>query len=205
MGADPEHLGTGPWEVQPVELAQPLWSQAAVVMGVLGQGEWSPVDAAATAVVAALRAAPAAVAGNEEVMTSDIWGSPSPDWGAAGWDQLHHPWVPPLGLEVWQEKEPLLVVQEPLLRAVGIPLGWLRSCHCWCYWYCHHHSPGQEMEPHLEWGWPGQEEPVPALPVLFLVLGLVLVKELKVWGVLWGQQVVALGQEGRQVGQQALL
>lgn len=44
-----------------------------------------------------------------------------------------------------------------------------------------------------------------ALPVLFLVLGLVLVKELKVWGVLWGQQVVALGQEGQQVGQQALL
>lgn len=27
-------------------------------MGVLGQGGWSPVDAAATAVVAALRAAP---------------------------------------------------------------------------------------------------------------------------------------------------
>lgn len=61
------------------------------------------------------------------------------------------------------------------------------------------------MEPHLEWGWPGQEEPVLALPVLFLVLGLVLVKEQKVWGALWGQQVVALGQEGQQAGQQALL
>lgn len=24
-------------------------------------------------------------------------------------------------------------------------LGWLRSCHCWCYWYCHHHSPGWEL------------------------------------------------------------
>lgn len=59
------------------------------------------------------------------------------------------------------------------------------------------------MEPHLEWGWTGQEEPVLALPVLFLVL--VLVKELEVQGVLWGLQVVGLGQEGQQVQQQALL
>lgn len=44
-----------------------------------------------------------------------------------------------------------------------------------------------------------------ALPVLFLVLGLVLVKELAVQGVLWGLQVVELGQEGQQVQQQALL
>lgn len=44
-----------------------------------------------------------------------------------------------------------------------------------------------------------------ALPVLFLVLGLVLVEELEVQRVLWELQVVELGQEGQQVGQQALL
>lgn len=65
---------------------------------------------------------PAAAAGNEEAMISDIWDSPSLGWGAAGWDQLHHPWVPPLGLGVWQGKEPLLVVQDPLLRALEVPL-----------------------------------------------------------------------------------
>lgn len=60
MGAGPEHLGTGPWGVveEPVELAQPPWSQAVVVMGALGQVGRSPVDAAATAAVAASRAAP---------------------------------------------------------------------------------------------------------------------------------------------------
>lgn len=58
MGADLEPLGTGPWEGEPWELAQPLWSQAVVVMGVLGWGEWSPADDAATAVAAASRAAP---------------------------------------------------------------------------------------------------------------------------------------------------
>lgn len=46
-------------------------------MGALGQVGWSLVDAAATA-VAVSRAAPAAAAGNEAAMTSDIWGSPSP-------------------------------------------------------------------------------------------------------------------------------
>lgn len=55
-------------------------------------------------------------------MISDIWDSPILGWGAAGWDQLHHPWVPLLGLGVWQGKEPLLVVQDPLLRALGVPL-----------------------------------------------------------------------------------
>lgn len=44
-----------------------------------------------------------------------------------------------------------------------------------------------------------------ALLVLFLVLGLVPVVELEVWVVLWGLQEVELGQEGQQVGQQALL
>lgn len=44
-----------------------------------------------------------------------------------------------------------------------------------------------------------------ALPVLFLVLGLVLVEELEVQRVLWGLQVAGLGQKGQQVGQQALL
>lgn len=57
VGAGPEHLGIGPWGVVPVELAQPPWLQAVVVMGALVQVGWSPVDVAATA-VAALRAAP---------------------------------------------------------------------------------------------------------------------------------------------------
>lgn len=76
--AGPEHLGTGPWGavVGPVELAQPPWSQAAVVMGALGQLGQSPVGAAAT--VAASGAAPAAAAGSEEAMTSDTWGSLNP-------------------------------------------------------------------------------------------------------------------------------
>lgn len=187
-----------------MELAQPPWSQAVAVMGALGQGGWSPVDVAATAVAAASRAAPAAAAGNEAAMTSGIWGSPSSGWGAAGWDQLHHPWIPPLEPGAWQ-KEPLLVVQDRLLRAAAVPLGWLQSCHCWCYWCCHHHSLGREMEPHLGWGWTGQKEPVLALPVLFLVLGLVLVKQLEVRGVLWGLRAVELGREGQQAQQQALL
>lgn len=46
---------------------------------------------------------------------------------------------------------------------------------------------------------------MPALLVLFLVLGLVLVEELEAQRVLWGLQVVELGQEGQQEGQQALL
>lgn len=92
------------------------------------------------------------------------------------------------------------MVQNSLLRAVGVPLGWLRSCHCWCYWYCHHHSPGWELEPHLEWGWTGQEGPVLALLVLSLVLGLVLMEELEVQGVLWELQVVEL-EQGEQLGQ----
>lgn len=106
-------------------------------------------------------------------MTSDIWDSPSPGWGAAGMDQPHHPWIPPLELEVWKEKEPLLVVQGPLLRAAGVPLDWLQSCHCWCYWHCHHHSLGWELEPHLEWEWTGQEGPVLAPLALSLALELV--------------------------------
>lgn len=87
VGAGPEHLGTGPWGgvAEPVELAQPPGSQAVVVMGALGQEGRSPVDAAATAAaVAASGAAPAVAVGNEEAMTSDIWDSPSPGWGAAG-------------------------------------------------------------------------------------------------------------------------
>lgn len=36
VGAGPEHQGTGPWEAEPVELEQPPWLQAVVVMGVLG-------------------------------------------------------------------------------------------------------------------------------------------------------------------------
>jgi hypothetical protein len=58
---------------EPVELAQLPGSQAVVVRGALGQEGQSPADAVATAaVVAASRAAPAAAAGNEEAMTSDI-------------------------------------------------------------------------------------------------------------------------------------
>lgn len=91
------------------------------------------------------------------------------------------------------------------MRAVGVPLGWFQSCRCWCYWYCRHHPPEWEREPHLERGWSGQEGTVSALLSLFLVLGLVLVEELEVQRVLWGLQVVELGQEGQQVGQQALL
>lgn len=189
VGDGPEHLGIGPWGAvaEPVELAQPPWSQAVVVMAGPEQVGWNPVDAAATAAVAAAsKAAPAAAAGNEVATTSGIWGSPSPGWGAAGWDQPHHPWIPPLGLGSWQERELLLVVQNPLLRAVGVPLGWLRSCHCWCYWYCRHHSPARELEPHLERGPTGQERMVLALPILFLVLGLGLglVEELEVQRVL---------------------
>lgn len=129
-------------------------------------------------------------------MISDIWDSPSLGWGAAGWDQLHHPWVPPLGLGVWQGKEPLLVVQDPLLRALEVPLHWLRSCHCWCYWHCPHHSLQWEPEPHLEWGWTGQERTVSTLPVLFQVLEQGPVEELEALGVLWGLQVVEREQEG---------
>lgn len=70
--------------VEPVELAQPPWSQAVAVMGALGQVGRSPVDAAIAAVVAASRAVPAAAAGNEAATTSDIWGSPSPGWRAVG-------------------------------------------------------------------------------------------------------------------------
>lgn len=44
-----------------------------------------------------------------------------------------------------------------------------------------------------------------ALPVPFLVLGLVLVKEMEVRGVLWGLQVVEPGQEGQQMLQQVPL
>lgn len=46
-----------------------------------------------------------------------------------------------------------------------------------------------------------------ALPVPFLVLGLVLVlvKELEVRGVLWGLQVVEPGQKGQQMQQQVPL
>lgn len=61
VGAGPEHLGTGPWGavVEPVELAQPQWSQAAVVTAVPEQVGQNPVDAAATAAVAAAsKAAP---------------------------------------------------------------------------------------------------------------------------------------------------
>lgn len=104
VGAGPEHLGTGPWGVvvEPAELAQPPGSQAVVVMGALGQEGQTPVDAAAiAAAVAASGAAPAVAVGNEEAMTSDTWGSPSPGWGAVGQDPPHHPWVPPLGLGVW--------------------------------------------------------------------------------------------------------
>ena len=38
VGAGPEHLGIGPWGAgaEPVELARPPWSQAAVVTGALG-------------------------------------------------------------------------------------------------------------------------------------------------------------------------
>lgn len=208
VGAGPKHLGTEPWGAvaEPVELAQPPWSQAAVVMVVPEQVEQNPVDAAATAAVAAAsKAAPAAVAGTVAATTSGIWGSPSPGWGAVGWDRPHHLWVPPLGQGSWQEREPLLVVQNPLLRIVVVQLGWLRSCHCWRYWYCHHHSPGWELEPHLEWGWIGKGGTVSALLVLSLVSGLVRVEELEVQNFLWGLQVAELGQEQEQVGQQALL
>lgn len=77
-------------------------------------------------------------------------------------------------------QEPLLVVQDPLLKAVGVPLGWLRSCHCWCYWQCHPHSPEWGLEPQLDWGQTAQEGLVLALRVLSLVLGLGLVAELEV-------------------------
>lgn len=45
---------------------------------------------------------------------------------------------------------------------------------------------------------------MPTLLVLFQVLGLVPVKVLEVWGVLWGLQVVERGQEGQRVVPQAL-
>lgn len=70
------------------------------------------------------------------------------------------------------------------MRAIVVPLGWLRSCHCWCYWYCHHHSPEWELQPHLEWEYIGQEGPVLALQVLSLVLGLMPEMEPEVQGVL---------------------
>lgn len=105
VGAGPEHLGTGLWEVGavPVGQVQLPGSQAVVVMGALGQEGQCLVAAAAAiaAAAAASGAAPVAAAGSEVAMTSGIWGSPSPDWGAVEWDQRHHPWVPPLGLGVW--------------------------------------------------------------------------------------------------------
>lgn len=61
VGDGPEHLGIGPWGAvaEPVELAQPPWSQAVVVMAGLEQVGRNPVDAAATAAVAAAsKAAP---------------------------------------------------------------------------------------------------------------------------------------------------
>lgn len=87
MGAGPEHLGTGLWVVGAVLVGQVQLpeSQVVVVMGALGQEGQCLVAAAATAVAAAAAAsgaAPVAAAGSEEAMTSDIWGSPSPDWGA---------------------------------------------------------------------------------------------------------------------------
>lgn len=106
MGAGPEHLGIGLWEVGavPVGQVQLPGSQAVVVMGALGQeGQCLAVaDAAATAAAAAASgAAPVAAVGSEVAMTSGIWGSPSPDWGAGEQDQPHHPWVLSLGLGVW--------------------------------------------------------------------------------------------------------
>lgn len=74
MEAGLKRLDIRPWGVVvgPVELAQPLWAQAVVVMGAQGLVGLSLVDAAATAaVVAALGAAPAAAAGIEGAMTSD--------------------------------------------------------------------------------------------------------------------------------------
>lgn len=86
VGAGPEHLGTGLWEVGAVLVGQVQLpgSQVVVVMGALGQEGQCLVAAAATAVAAAAAsgAAPVAAAGSEEAMTSGIWGSPSPDWGA---------------------------------------------------------------------------------------------------------------------------
>lgn len=85
MGAGPEHLGTGLWEVGAVLVGQVQLpgSQAVVVMGALGQEGQCLVAAAATAAAAAASgAAPVAAAGSEVAMTSGIWGSLSPDWGA---------------------------------------------------------------------------------------------------------------------------
>lgn len=95
MGADPEPLGTGPWEGEPVALAPPLRSQAEVVMGVLGQGGWSPVDAAATAVVAASGAAPggdqrgisAPAQTEKELVQEQLWHTPGPEWQGAQGDE----------------------------------------------------------------------------------------------------------------------
>lgn len=104
MGAGPEHLGTGLWEVGavPVGQVQLPGSQAVVVMGALGrEGQCLVAAAAIAAAAAASGAAPVAAAGSEVAMTSGIWGSLSPDWGAGEQDQPHHPWVPPLGLGVW--------------------------------------------------------------------------------------------------------
>lgn len=79
-------------------------------------------------------------------------------------------------------QEPLLVVQDPLLKAAGVPLGWLRSCHCWCYWQCHPHSPEWGLEAQPEWGQTAREGRVlaPQGLSLGLGLGLVLVAELEV-------------------------
>lgn len=88
VGAGPEHLGTGLWEVGavPVGQVQLPGSQAVVVMGALGQEGQCLVVAAAAATAAAAAAsgaAPVAAAGSEVAMTSGIWDSPSPDWGLA--------------------------------------------------------------------------------------------------------------------------
>lgn len=112
-------------------------------------------------------------------MTSGIWGSPSPGWEAAEQDRLHHPWAPPWGLGVWWVEEPLPVGQDPLWKAVEVPLGWPRSCHCWRYRQRHHRSPEWELRPLLGWGWAVQERLVLALRVLSLVSGLVLAAELE--------------------------
>lgn len=86
VGAGPEHLGTGLWEVGavPVGQLQLPGAQAVVVTGALGQeGQRLAAAAAATAAAAAASgAAPVAAAGSEVAMTSGIWGSPRPGWGA---------------------------------------------------------------------------------------------------------------------------
>lgn len=90
---------------------------------------------------------PAAVAGTVVAMTSGIWGSPSPGWGAVGWDRPHHLWVPPLGQGSWQEREPLLVVQNPLLRIVAVQLHRQKDNQSErvCGETCHKTPPGTQL------------------------------------------------------------